>query len=96
MNIRSGIEDLSPILPSQSVASAPAARGSIASQNESLNSDQAQLSVLATGVTQSTAISDVRLDKVANIQNALQSGTYQVSSADVAQKIIASMMEPEK
>jgi negative regulator of flagellin synthesis FlgM len=96
MNIRNGIDDLSPILPSQSVTSTPSARGSSPTQGESLDSDKAQLSVLATGVTQSTETSDVRLDKVANIQSALQAGTYQVSSADVAQKIIVSMMVPEK
>ena len=96
MNIRSGIEDLSPILPSQSLTSTPAARASSAPQGESLDSDKAQLSVLATGVSQSTATSDVRLDKIASIQSALQSGTYQVSSAEVAQKIIDSMLEPEK
>jgi negative regulator of flagellin synthesis FlgM len=94
MNIPSGVDDLSPIHPSQPLTSAPAAKGSNGSQGESMESDKAQLSTLATEITQSEPTSDVRLDKVASIQVALQSGTYQVSSAEVAQKIIASMLEP--
>jgi negative regulator of flagellin synthesis FlgM len=96
MKIPNGIEDISQIFSSQAVTNAAAAKGSSAPQNETMETDKAQLSDLATQLAQSTAAPDVRMDKVASIQNALQTGTYQVSAEDVAQKVITSMLGPEK
>jgi negative regulator of flagellin synthesis FlgM len=94
MNVRNGIENLTQIFPSQTATSAAASKES-ASQSEPLAADKAQISVLAVQAAQSATSSEVRLDKVASIQSALQSGTYQVSAEDVAKKVIASMLPSE-
>jgi negative regulator of flagellin synthesis FlgM len=96
MNISSGIENLAQILPAQTAPAAAAVKSSNPPQSEGLEADKAKLSVVATQVAQSAATSDVRLDKVASIQNALQAGTYEVSASDVAQKVMASMLAPGK
>jgi negative regulator of flagellin synthesis FlgM len=93
MNVRNGIEGLSQILPAQS---ATAAKSSTTSQSGRVGEDKANVSALATHVAQSAATSDVRMDKVTSIQNALQAGTYHVPASDVAQKIIASMLSNEE
>jgi negative regulator of flagellin synthesis FlgM len=95
MNIRNGIEDISQIFPTQPVTSASAIKGSGSPQGETVEADKAQLSELATQLAQSPAAPDVRMDKVASIQSALQAGTYQVSATDVAQKVVTSMLAPE-
>jgi flagellar biosynthesis anti-sigma factor FlgM len=95
MNVRNGIENLTQVFPSQTATEATASKGS-AQQSESLAGDKAQISEVAVQAAQPVSSSDVRLDKVASIQSALQSGTYQVSAADVAQKVIASMLSSEK
>jgi flagellar biosynthesis anti-sigma factor FlgM len=61
-----------------------------------LSHDIAQLSSVGTQVAQATSLSDVRMDKVAAIQSALQAGSYEVSASDVAQKIVESMIESGK
>lgn len=95
MNVRNGIENLSQIFSTQPAASAPAAKTSNPAPSGNLGEDKAQLSVVATQASQSTASDEVRLDKVASIQSALQSGTYQVSASDVAKKVITSMLSSE-
>lgn len=50
------------------------------------------VSSAAGALAQASDADDVRHDKVAQLQAAIQSGTYQVSSADVADKLIASML----
>lgn len=96
MNISNGIENLAQIFSAQPTPAANPAKSSNPSQSEALASDKAQLSVVATQVAQSSATSDVRLDKVASIQSALQAGTYDVSASDVAQKVITSMLASGK
>ncbi len=101
MNARNGIANLTEIFPAQGPASAAAAKsvgsgwdGTLA--DGPLAGDTAQLSATATQVAQSAAASDVRLDKVASIQRALEAGTYDVPAADVAQKVIGAMLSPDK
>ena len=96
MNVRNGIENLAQIFPAQTPQSATSPQGANVSQNEVLAGDKAQLSSVGTQVAQSAAGSDVRLNKVASIQSALQAGTYQVPASDVAQTVIASMLSPGK
>jgi negative regulator of flagellin synthesis FlgM len=58
--------------------------------------DTAQLSAAASLAAQSAPDSDVRLDKVASIQSALQAGTYSVPASAVAQKVIGALLEGDK
>jgi flagellar biosynthesis anti-sigma factor FlgM len=94
MSIRNGIENLSQIFPAQAVQPTKIANGGSVPQSESLADDKAQLSAVAKQVAQTAGASDVRWDKVATIQSALQSGTYHVSAADVAQRVITSLLAP--
>ena len=55
--------------------------------------DQAKLSSLGGLVSQAIGGSDVRMDKVAKLQQAIASGSYSVSSSDVAGKMIDSLLE---
>lgn len=93
MNVTNGIDNLSRVSGTQPAAAEVPARNAIATPEAGLSQDLAQLSSIGTQVAQSASASDVRLDKVAAIQSALQSGTYQVPASDVAQKIVDSMIE---
>jgi negative regulator of flagellin synthesis FlgM len=55
----------------------------------SAKSDKTSFSAAAKSVS---ASSDVRLDKVASLQAAIANGTYSVSSGQVADKIITSLL----
>jgi negative regulator of flagellin synthesis FlgM len=63
---------------------APASTGTV--------TDQASVSSTGGLVAQALNTSDVRSDKVAALQTAIASGSYQVSSADVASKIVDSLL----
>jgi flagellar biosynthesis anti-sigma factor FlgM len=99
MKVSNEIENLPQVSQSQTVASAPSAKtgvqAQVNTQNESLNRDKAQLSVTASQAAQSSSTSDVRFDKVASIQNALQAGTYFVPASAVAERVISSLLSPE-
>ena len=56
--------------------------------------DQATLSQVGTAVSGAAGLDSVRLDKVAAVQQALAAGTYNVSAAKVADKVIDSMLAP--
>jgi negative regulator of flagellin synthesis FlgM len=55
--------------------------------------DQAKLSSMGGLVSQALGGSDVRTDKVAKLQQAIVGGSYSVSSSDVAEKMIDSLLE---
>ncbi len=54
--------------------------------------DQTNLSSAGGLVAQASASSDVRLEKVTQLQAAIASGTYKVSAHDVADKIIEGLL----
>lgn len=54
--------------------------------------DQADVSTVGGLVAQASQVADVRMEKVSSIQQALATGTYNVSANDVAGKIISSMI----
>ena len=62
------------------------------SQPAAIKSDQANLSVASGLVTKAIAGPDVRADKVASLQKAIAAGTYNVSSSDVAGKLLQSLL----
>ncbi len=98
MNIGNNIENLTQIFDPQTVTGATPAKAAAqnVTQNEAQKTDQAQVSTAASQVAQSAANSDVRLDKVASIQSALQAGTYSVPASAVAQKVVDSLLITEK
>ncbi len=53
--------------------------------------DQAPLSVTGTVLARTLSLSDVRFDKVAALQQAIASGTYRVSSDELAGRLIESL-----
>jgi negative regulator of flagellin synthesis FlgM len=55
--------------------------------------DQTVLSSAAGAIAQALGGSDVRSEKVAALQQAIASGSYNVSSSDVAGKMIHSLLE---
>ena len=93
MNIGNNIENLTQIFDPQTTGVAPTKTSAQnLTQNEAQKTDQAQLSTTASQVAQSAASSDIRLDKAASIQNALQAGTYSVPASAVAQKVVDSLL----
>jgi negative regulator of flagellin synthesis FlgM len=54
--------------------------------------DQATLSSMGGLVSQALGGSDVRMDKIAKLQQVIASGSYSVSSSDVAGKMIDSLL----
>jgi negative regulator of flagellin synthesis FlgM len=53
--------------------------------------DSTEVSTAASLAHQAMAVPDVRMDKVAAVQQALANGTYQVSAGDVADKLLQQM-----
>lgn len=74
------------------------ASDSATDQSEALNanvghSDQTSFSTAGGLVSQALEGSDTRSTKVAALQSAIAAGTYNVSSSDVADKIIQSLLD---
>jgi negative regulator of flagellin synthesis FlgM len=95
MNVRNDVDGLNSLLgvQSQSVAATSATRaGKGASGGASLTTDQATVSSAGSSVAQAASASDVRSERVAAVQAALASGTYNVPASAVAGKIIDSML----
>ncbi len=96
MDIRNSVEGLKTLLgvPSAGLEQArPAKPGSTAgSATPPLVGDHATLSSAGTEVSQTAADSGVRTDKVVAVQAALAAGTYDVSSAAVAGKVVDAML----
>lgn len=102
MNL-SGIFNLPEQVRSQSTgqAQAPQNSGSLSAPSVAEpnggKTDQANLSASGLAAAQSIAsegsTSDVRLDKVAAVSAAIQSGTYHVSPLDVADKVMQGMLD---
>jgi negative regulator of flagellin synthesis FlgM len=92
MNIQSSFDLSQPLLEptaARPVANPPGAEalsGSAAKSATIADGDTASISAAA--VAAASGVSDVRVDKVAAIQQALANGTYAVSPSDVAGKLI--------
>lgn len=78
--------------PAQKVADADAgAKQNVA--NGAAPADQAHLSTTGGLISRALENSDVRMEKVQALQQAIASGSYHVSSSDVADKLIKTLME---
>jgi len=95
MNVRNDVDGLNSLLgvQSQPVATTSTTRtGKGAASEASLTTDQATVSSAGSSVSQAASASDVRLEKVAAVKAALESGTYNVSASAVAGKVVDSML----
>jgi negative regulator of flagellin synthesis FlgM len=54
--------------------------------------DSAEVSLAANLANKAMQVPDVRMDKVAAVQQALNNGTYNVSPEDVAEKLVRQMI----
>jgi negative regulator of flagellin synthesis FlgM len=103
MSYASGINNLQQaidaITPSEAKPAIPAnTSGNVANGNEAPitnveHSDQTTLSSTGGLVAQALEGSDTRSAKVESLQQAIAAGTYSVSSSDVADKIIRSLLD---
>jgi negative regulator of flagellin synthesis FlgM len=93
MDIRNSLDGLKSLLGvSQPAPAATPPKPATTSGTGGLSSDSATVSSAGTQVSQSASDSDVRMDKVAGIQAALASGTYNVPASAVASKMVDSML----
>jgi negative regulator of flagellin synthesis FlgM len=94
MDIRSSLEGLKSLLgtPAPAPSTAPSPKSGATAGGSALNSDQATFSSAGSEVSQTAGGTEVRMDKVASIQAALEAGTYNVSASAVASKVVDSML----
>jgi negative regulator of flagellin synthesis FlgM len=57
-----------------------------------VKADQTSLSSASSLLRKALTVSDVRTEKVASLQKAIASGSYHVSSSDVADKLLTSLL----
>jgi negative regulator of flagellin synthesis FlgM len=97
MDIRSSLEGLRTLLGVEPAAPTSAqGKSTPPSSSSGLLSDRATLSSAASEVSQAASGEDVRMDKVAAVQQALAAGTYNVPASAVASKVIDSMLSGER
>jgi negative regulator of flagellin synthesis FlgM len=92
-------QPVTPITPSvtaavsKTSASSEESRASAASNPNADSIDQATLSSSASLVSQALQGSDINSAKVSSLLQAIAAGSYNVSSSDVADKMIRSLLE---
>lgn len=89
MNVNNHLQTIQQLFSSERVTTARAVKtpGGDA-QRASTGTDEATLSFAASLASQGPADSDVRMEKVAQVQQALAAGNYDISSSAVAGKMI--------
>lgn len=93
MDMSSSLEGLRSLLGVNTTApAATPARTNTPAQENTPFSDLATLSSAGSQVSASASGDGVRMDKVASIQAALASGTYNVPASAVASRVIDSML----
>ena len=92
MEIRNNLDGLRSLLgTSDATAASGTAKNSAASSSQ-MSVDSATVSSAASEVSQSASTDGVRMDKVASIQAALSTGSYNVPSSAVATKVVDAML----
>jgi flagellar biosynthesis anti-sigma factor FlgM len=93
MNVNNDLPGLQSLFPSQEVEKAQGNKSvSAAAPAPNSAADQATLSTAASAAARAAPDSDVRMEKVTAIQQALAAGTYNVPALDVADKMISQML----
>lgn len=97
MDIRGSLDGLKNLLGVNATASSPGQIQSRGAEGSSaLKQDSATLSSAGNEVAVSATDSDIRSDKVAAIQQALASGTYNVPVTEVASRMVDAMLTEQK
>jgi negative regulator of flagellin synthesis FlgM len=93
MNVNNNLNGLQQIFSSPEVTRTQGG-GKAANSTEplSVREDEATLSPAASLAAQTASDSDVRMDKVTQVQKALADGSYSVPSSEVADKMISHML----
>lgn len=92
MNVSNNLQALQQLFSSPEVTEAAGKTSAQGSQRAEAEGDQATLSTAASMAAAAAPDSDVRMDKVAAIQQALASGSYNVPASAVAGKMIDQML----
>lgn len=92
MNVNNDLQGMQSVLAGQSVEKAQGGRAAQAASQAGNSADEATLSAAASAAAQASPDSDVRMDKVNQVRQALDAGTYNVPSAAVADKMMTQMM----
>lgn len=88
------LQGLRQIFPTPEIQKSESAGRSAAPQTgTSPGADEATLSPAASLAARSNPDSDVRMEKVVQVQQALAAGTYRVQPSDVADKMIDGMLK---
>lgn len=93
MDIRNSYDNLKQIIGTQSTAATTGAgRAEAKASSSNLDGDEAQVSSAANMITLAASSSDVRMDKVQSIKNALDAGSYNIDASAVASSVIDHML----
>lgn len=93
MNVNNDLQAMQSVLSSQEAEKVQAGKpGPAAARAGGSGTDQATLSTAASVAAQAAPDSDVRMDKVAEVQQALAAGTYNVPASAVADRMISQML----
>ncbi|HZZ39764.1 MAG TPA: flagellar biosynthesis anti-sigma factor FlgM [Acidobacteriaceae bacterium] len=90
MNVHNSLQGLQQLFASQEIARS--STGKTAEGASGSGADEATLSSAASAAAQAAPDSDVRMEKVAQVQKALAEGTYSVPSSDVANRMMDAML----
>ena len=99
MDVRNSLEGLKALLGANQTtgtAAAGTAKNQQPAAGSAFDSDRATLSTAGSEVAQASADGGARMDKVAQIQAALQGGTYNVPAHAVAAKMVDAMLAGER
>ncbi len=92
MNVQNNLQGLQQLFSSQEVPQTTGKTGASQAAEAKGSADQATLSSAASAASAVAPDSDVRMEKVAAIQQALANGTYNVPASIVAGKMMDHML----
>lgn len=92
MNVRNDLQGIQPISGGNQVSGAQKTSGASRTTQSIVPGDEAHLSSAASLASHAASLPDVRMDKVQSVQAAIISGSYNVSSTDVAQSMMGHML----
>jgi len=98
MDIRSSLEGLKSLFgtPGTTPSATESPKSAVTAAGSLMGSDRATLSSAGSEVSQTASAAGVRMDKVAGIQAALASGSYNVSAGAIASKVVDSMLSGQE